>query len=200
MDARACAAALALCVFLAWPVVAGAQAAAVDAGIKAGVNFATITSENSTIDFTHLRGWTGGIFVGRDFTERFGMQVEGLYSQRGTKGSVSGIDLEAKLDYIDVPVLARLGVTSASGSRIHLLTGPTVSVKVNSSARAGTVDLDLDDNAESLDVGWTVGAGIDVRRLIVDARYTFGLMNVDKSGDDTVKNRTLSLMVGYRIK
>lgn len=201
MSIRVVAPALALCVLLALPAVAGAQAGSVDAGIKGGVNFATITTENATtLDFTYLRGWTGGVFVGRDFTDRVGLQVEGLYSQRGTKARVSGIDLEARLDYIDVPVLARFGGSRANGSRVHVLTGPTLSLKVDSSAKVGSMALDIGDNAKSVDVGWTVGAGVEVHRFVADARYTFGLVNVDKSGDDTVKNRTISLMVGFRLK
>ena len=59
---------------------------------------------------------------------------------------------------------------------------------------------DLDEETESFDFGWTAGVGADMGRVTLDARYTMGLMNIDKTGDDTIKNRTFSVMVGFRLK
>lgn len=55
---------------------------------------------------------------------------------------------------------------------------------------------------ESFDFGLVLGAGIDASRLTFDGRYTWGLTSIANTpveDDVQVKNRTFSLMIGFRI-
>ncbi|HEX2339249.1 MAG TPA: outer membrane beta-barrel protein [Vicinamibacterales bacterium] len=63
-------------------------------------------------------------------------------------------------------------------------------------------DQDIDDDVESFDFGLVLGAGIDASRLTFDGRYTWGLTSIANTpveDDVQVKNRTFSLMIGFRI-
>ena len=142
------------------------------------------------------------MFVGGDVTSSFGFQVEGLYSQRGAKDNSEGSETKLRVTYIDVPVLARFGTSSASGMRFHVFTGPQASFLLSAEARNDDLDLtiDLKDEVESFDLGWTLGAGLEANRFLVDARYTMGLKNMSKDADNDIKNRTFTVMVGFRIK
>jgi Outer membrane protein beta-barrel domain len=197
MSIRARVLSLAIALMVIVPAAAKAQMSPVSAGIKGGINSATLSNDTDE-SLDQLIGGVGGVFIGRDINKNFGLQLEGLYSMRGAKAE--GGDAKIKLNYIDVPVLARLGSQSANGNKFYAFTGPQASFKVTSEVEfLGETD-DLDDEVESFDFGWTAGVGADMGRVTLDARYTMGLMNIDKTGDDTIKNRTFSVMVGFRLK
>ncbi len=188
---------LAVALMVIIPAAAKAQMSPVSAGIKGGINFATLSSDSDD-DFDRLIGGVGGVFIGRDITKNFGLQLEGLYSMRGAK-TEDGVG-KFKLNYIDIPVLARFGATSASGIKAFAFTGPQASFNIKAEAEFLDQTQDLEDEVEKFDLGWTVGAGVEVNRFTVDARYTMGLKNIGKDDDDSTKNRTIAVMVGFRLK
>lgn len=188
---------LAIALMVIVPAAAMAQMSPVSAGIKGGINLATLSSDTDE-DFERLTGGVGGVFIGREINKSFGWQLEGLYSMRGAKAD--GGDAKIKLNYIDVPVLARFGGTSASGIKAFAFTGPQVSFNIKAEAEFLGETEDLKDDVEKFDLGWTVGAGVEVNRFTVDARYTLGLMNIAKDDEESVKNRTFAVMIGVRLK
>jgi len=189
---------LAIALMVVLPAAAKAQMSPVSAGIKGGINSATLSSDEDD-DLKRLLGGVGGVFIGRDISPNFGLQLEGLFSMRGA-GFKDVDDAKINLQYIDVPVLARVGSPSNNGPRFFAFTGPQASLKVKSEIELFGVTESLDDEVKSFDFGWVVGAGVDMQRFTLDARYTLGLMNIDDTGDDTVKNRTFSVMLGYRFR
>jgi len=189
---------LAIALMVVLPAAAKAQMSPVSAGIKGGINSATLSSDEDD-DLKRLLGGVGGVFIGRDISPNFGLQLEGLFSMRGA-GFKDVDDAKINLQYIDVPVLARVGSPSNNGPRFFAFTGPQASLKIKSEIELFGVTESLDDEVKSFDFGWVVGAGVDMQRFTLDARYTLGLMNIDDTGDDTVKNRTFSVMLGYRFR
>lgn len=197
MSIRARVLSLAIALMVIVPAAAQAQMSPVSAGIKGGINSASLSSDTDE-NIDRLIGGVGGVFVGREINKNVGLQLEGLYSMRGAKAE--GGDVKLKLNYIDVPLLARFGATSASGIKAFVFTGPQASFNIKAEAEAFGETVDLDDEIEKLDLGWTVGAGVDVNRFTFDARYTMGLMNIAKDDTDSTKNRTFTVMIGYRLK
>ena len=61
---------------------------------------------------------------------------------------------------------------------------------------------DVMDGIEDLDVGLVFGGGVELRRITIEGRYTFGLRSAFRDGDldGAFKNRTLSLLVGFRFR
>ncbi len=195
--------ACALALFVISPLVASAQTTyPVVAGVEAGINASELKSETD-VNLTRLYGGTGGVFVGRNFTPNFGMRLEALFSQRGAKDDVAGADAHIRLHYLDIPVLARFGNTATNDMHYHIFTGPQGSIRLKSEVKDNIsgVTADLDDETKSYDIGWTLGAGVEVQKVSFDVRYTMGLVNINKtdSGDD-YKNRTFTLMLGYRFR
>ncbi|MEO6223510.1 MAG: porin family protein [Vicinamibacterales bacterium] len=186
------------------PVAAAAQSKTTF-GVKAGVNLANISSPDQ--ETSNRPGLVGGVVVGRQINDRFGVQVEGLYSQQGAKDTTpgSGIEnLKYRVNYFSVPVLVRFGNTTTGETHLHLFTGPQAGFKLNAKATGniGSVKLDEDINdlIKSTDFGWVIGASVERHRLFFDARYTHGLTNFAKTAGDEGKNRTISLTAGIRLK
>ena len=183
-------------------------------GIKAGVNFANvdITAAGLTVSPEKRVGAIGGAFIGLDVNNKGGLIIEVLYSQRGTRFDVTedGVTLRDTfdVDYLEVPVLGRVTFKTSDAMRLHLYGGPSFAAKINNSEKVELNGIDVTSMVEetklkSYDIGLTFGGTLDVRRFLIDVRYTYGFTNIDDSDDSediTVKNRTFALMFGYRFK
>jgi len=190
---------LALAALVLVPAVAAAQTAPLTTfGVKAGVNVATLSSEDSTAELGQKIGLVGGVFVGRSINDRFAMRAEGLFSQRGAKQTIGSIENDVTLTYFDLPLLAVFGNTTTEETRFNVFTGPQASFLVSAKDDFGGFN---DDEVKGVDFGWTLGAGVERGRASLDVRYTLGLTNADNSASDaSIKNRTFAVMVGYRLK
>jgi len=111
-----------LCAILFSATPAFAQATTF--GVQGGINVANVsfTAGDPSEGIPEFKSRTRGVFgafIARDFTPKVGLQIDILYSQKGTKASVTdGVDtftFEASADYIEVPVLIR-GNIPGSGS------------------------------------------------------------------------------------
>jgi hypothetical protein len=184
-----------------------ASAQGTSGGIRAGFNLAKIT-----IDFDEAKvtgdgraGLVAGGFVAQDFNATFGIQVEGLFSQKGTEfAEQSGVfdeDASLKLNYLDFPVLARISFPG-SAAAFRVLTGPSFNFKISQSAEVGNVELDADElPLKPFEFAYVLGAAVEVGRFIIDGRYNWGLTDInDEEEDDepTVKNNWFSVSFGWR--
>ena len=124
-----------------------------------------------------------------------------------------GFDLEKlqksrkiKLDYVDVPVLARFSSPVSGGTSFHVFAGPSFSFRVSAKAESSFEDEeeseDIDDDVERFDLGLVAGAGLEFGHFLIDGRYTWGLSNINKNKDETddvkIKNRVFAVMAGIR--
>jgi hypothetical protein len=186
-------------------------------GVLGGVNLANIdfSSSDLTLNFDQRIGGIGGAFFRYDFREGLGLQVEGLFSQKGTK--TNGFDFDgggldeftASINYIEVPILAHVGVNAGSTTKVRFFGGPAFAFNVGDRQEINGVEITNEEalDIKSSDVGITFGGGLDINRFLVDLRYTFGLRNITNTsaGDDgpenlEIKNRTFSVMFGYRFR
>lgn len=171
-------------------------------GIKGGVNYSNLKLEDDSLPVTWLLGGGGGLFMGGNLTPNIGMKVEALYNQRGAKDDLDGADAKVRLSYIDVPVTFHVGTSMNNGARLFLFTGPQVgySVKAEIINDLDDTTTDNDDAIRDWEFAWTVGAGVAMNRVSLDARYTHGLTNINDLEGPTVKNQTISVMVGIRLR
>lgn len=199
---RASILAITFAAIVALPSIAAAQSPAT-IGVKAGVNFAKLKFDEDDSDndsAKNLVGAVAGLFVSKAINDNVGIRAEGLYSQKGSKfEEVGEDDGKIKLTYIDVPVLLTVGPSSSGTARFNVFTGPQVSFKTNAELESGGVSLDFDDQVKGTDFGWVLGVGVESGRFSADARYTMGLSNIAKEGDN-VKNKAFSVMVGVKLK
>ena len=151
-------------------------------GIKGGVNFANVRGD----DFDGPNARTSfhiGVLAEFPLTDAFSLQTEALYSGQGFQTDIEGTDgkIEYKLDYINVPVLAKIYVTDG----LSIEAGPQFSFKVNEqvddeSAAGGTET----DEVESFDFGVAGGLTFQTNMgFFASGRYTLGLTDIVKDVD-----------------
>ena len=150
-------------------------------GLKAGVNVAQFRGDAvapwvARPDLylagsvgNSLAGFVGGAFVRRQFTDRFALQLEGLYSQKGGDGTVYGIweieypsdvvynadingQLSVRLDYVEFPLLAAFTLPSSDRVGLTVLLGPSVGYNTRAEARLeGEARVRLPDGSDRVD-------------------------------------------------
>ncbi|CAA9200784.1 hypothetical protein FLA105534_03250 [Flavobacterium bizetiae] len=162
-------------------------------GVKAGLNLSTLTGDAE--DAKSLVGFQVGGFAEIKLTDKFAIQPEVLFSTQGAKFDDIEGDSKTKLNYINVPVLAKYFITEA----FSVEAGPQIGFLVSAKSDGE----DIKDFTKSVDFGFNLGAGYNfTENLSVGLRYTLGLSPVNDNGDDfedyTVRNGNFALAVGYK--
>lgn len=167
--------------------------AQVSFGAKAGVNFATLTGDVS--NFNTRTSFVLGGMAEIQISEKFSFQPELLYSGQGTKSTEDGLDVTWKLDYLNIPLMAKYYLAE----NFSLEVGPQLGILLSSKADAGGQSVDMKDMTESIDFGANFGLGYKLDNgFNFGARYNLGLSNIAKdSGDAKVKNGVFQITVGY---
>lgn len=192
---------------LALPVSSRAQGD-IEWGVKGGLNITGLRGGHGLYD--SKRGVVAGAYGVFDFAPEFGLEVDALFSMKGAKFPVLGVDAGGNpvkigesffvLDYIEVPILARLNAPAYGRLSPHVYFGPTIAIKVGArTIQNGQPARDLDD-VRSLDSGLAAGASVDValgaHKLVLDGRFGLGLTNAFDSSRPDLKNDSFSLMAG----
>lgn len=175
-------------------------------GVRGGLNVATTATGGENGDAApdwQLRGVVGG-FIVWPVTSWLVLQPELLYAMKGAKQEAFGLQSKLLLDYIEVPVLARVSRGSPGTRTWYIVAGPSFGWLARAKARAdfggATEEIDLKDDVKSYDIGLTAGGGMEFGSILVDARYTHGLSDIDKDTSDDVEvtNRAISVTVGFK--
>lgn len=206
------------------------QPAAAQLGLKGGVNLTDFIGG----DAGQTEG-TQGLNLGASFglfrIDRLQLVAEVYYRQKGGIGDLQNLEdfgdssgsttagggeVEVGLDYVEIPVVARVDMGKRGGSLLpYVFGGPAFGWKVRcgvvvagsggpSETRCDDLTQDLERTIRSYDMGIVLGAGLDFvlpRRIGVvnlDARYTGGLSKIGEGADALdIRNRAFSLMLGY---
>ncbi|SMO37502.1 porin family protein [Fodinibius sediminis] len=169
-------------------------------GISAGANFANF---NDTDVSTESRtGLMAGLTY--DFAiplSPITIQPGVFYTQKGAKASEGSIENTTKLDYIEVPVVAKFDfILDNPVLTPHVYFGPYVGFNINAEQEisggenAGTFD--IDENVKGTDFGVVVGAGADITKFNVGIRYSAGLTGIAEDDLFDGKNGVLSIVGG----
>ena len=174
-------------------------------GVRVGLNLANLSGNDpSDLGETDARaGLVVGLFGVVPLTQSIALQPEVLYSQQGAKLEDGSDEATIKLDYLQVPVLARFRLGMSPSAPVHALFGPSFGFRTNAEVDVNGETIDdndeFEDETESFDIGLVAGVAVNAGPAVVDARYTWGLRNIDKTGDGSdVKNRVFSVSVGFR--
>ncbi len=170
-------------------------------GVKGGVNLASQHTDGSDSSLDARTGLVAGAFWTLPLTSWLGVQVEGLYSMKGARVNFEGVKSTLQLDYFEVPVLAR--VPFGGGHRRYFVAGgPSLGLRLRARTRTkfsgATEDIDVADQVERLDVGIAGGGGVELGSLVIDARYTYGLTDIDKDEAAKTRNRAIAVTAGFR--
>ncbi len=167
------------------PLVMHAQGIGV--GIKAGANFANQDVSNSILK--QLLIIISEPYVNLNFSDKWGITPEVLYSAYGSDWDNAKVDL----DYVAIPVMLRFKPISL----LSLEAGPQFSFLTK--ANVENVG-DVKDQLKSNDFGLAFGAGLHLPLgFNVGARYVLGFTNISDVSSESIKNRTFQLYVGWTI-
>lgn len=213
-------------VFLSLLAIGAAPASAQTTGsrlpvtfdVVGGINIATVTFPIVPPELTELGfdfsvgnrvGFVGGVLIGIPVADGVAIETGALVSFKGASleitipeiGTATG---SLNLTYLDVPGLGRFRVARGSQATVHALAGVTMGLKLSAEQSASFMGQTMSDDLEGVsgfDLGLTFGGRVEIGRGLVDVRYTFGMLNLaEESGPDgeTIKNRVLSFMAGWR--
>lgn len=154
-------------------------------GAKAGVNFTNMNSDSFSESNT-MTGLNLGLLAEITLTNKFSLQPEVLYSTHGTDADIlqyggGPISREYILEYIQVPVLAKLFLTES----LSLEAGPSFNFLVN-----GKLDGEESDFGSSFEFGGALGASYKFGgSFFGSVRYMHGITDAF-DGDNYDYNKT----------
>lgn len=181
-------------------------------GVKAGVNFATITGDDID-DLDSRTSFNVGLFMELPLSERFSFQPEVLYSGQGftmvTIDQDNPFDtdenVEYQLSYIQVPLLAKIYLVEG----LSIEAGPQFGFKINEeidtepTSDGGDTVIDPDDSyIKDFDTSIALGASYKFNGgFFINARYTHGITNIFKENtileDVDAKNAVWQFGLGF---
>jgi hypothetical protein len=154
-------------------------------GIKAGANFANQAVKD--IDTKTVTDFHVGGYLNLNFSDKFGIRPEILYSATGSKQE----DVKVDFDYIAIPVMLRIMPVEV----LSLEAGPQFSFLTKAEVEGLG---DVKDQLKSNDFGLAFGAGLRLPLgLNLSARYVLGFTNVSDVSEEEIKNRTFQISVGW---
>ncbi len=158
-----------------------------------------VGTEERDSEYDVSSSWRAGITAGVSLywpvTDRFGLQQELAYSRRGSEQEIdveilevpTTLDVTYEMDYLDIPLLARLTLLRRGGSDLYSVAGTSMSVRVRGRYRLRgllddgvetislTADADLSE-VDMFDFAMVYGTGLDVPfqglRLLFEYRFT----------------------------
>jgi len=171
------------------------EAAAQTTGAKVGVQWSQFTLEGSAYPGVQRRP---GIFGGLYWTFGEGAlmgQIEGLAGRMTVRRNGYDTDITS----FEVPLLVRVNLIRLPKADIYVAGGGAVASRFRARNVIGGAKVDITDEIEPLDAQWIVSGGVQVHRLLLDARYTRGLRNIDATSDGGPKTTTerFGVSVGY---
>lgn len=196
---------------LAVPTVSSAQGPVF--GAKGGLNISTLATDAPDDEKARV-GFNLGVFARTMPSAPIGLQVELLYSTRGSKTTYSEsilfVDIDQEIDfnlnYLELPVLASFRVAEVVDFQIGGYGAYLLSSKISTSGDLGDGEEELDrDDFSSMDFGIAGGVGFNFGpNAQVGVRYLHGLTNIADSDNaelflGDVKNRTAQLYVAFGI-
>ncbi len=174
--------------FAAFFLAATATAQHVNIGIKGGLNIFNIHNNNDA-NFDSKAGFHLGLLGHIHLSKEWAFQPELLYSAQGAKFNTLS---KLNLDYINLPLLIQYMFDN--GFRIQA--GPQIGLLINAKSKTGDTSIDTKSNFKKVDFG--LGAGIGyvnpTSGFGVDARYIFGLSNINEGG--TIKSTNVGFQLG----
>ena len=179
-------------------------------GFKLGPTFSSLNADPGDEEGYETRlGAVFGGFVIVHANPTLALQLEGIVHGKGGEITASeGTTISAKLNYFEVPVLARFTPSRSATRAFYVFGGPPAAFPLSarqelSSTGGGFssgVSDDISDLIERFEFSLVAGAGVDfAEHFLVDARYSWGLTAVNKdTSEGTLKNRAFTVLAGYR--
>lgn len=181
------------------------------AGPRIGLNLSNYWGNADNMRFKP--GVNAGVFLSYSSLNHFGISADVLYSQRGAKYDTPVLKFTQRVNYLEIPVVARYYLTLNGDFRPNIFVGPSLGIKlnarrVNGDPNTNNINADNTGDFRDLDLGATGGFQLNWRtgsrqHFLIDARYTLGLSEVQTNlpnrwgARNNLQNSTISISLGY---
>lgn len=185
------------------------------AGPRLGLNLSNYWGNADGMKFKP--GLAAGAFIMYSSLNHFGISADVLYSQRGTRYNTGFVKFTQRVNYLEIPVVARYFLTLSGNFRPNLFIGPSLGIKLNAKRVNGADDIvgssplingENSNDFRNLDLGATGGFQLNWgagnrQRFLIDARYNLGLTDVQTGLPNrwgprsSLQNSTITLTLGY---
>ena len=137
-------------------------------GLKAGWN----NSELSGDAYSYFPSYHVGFFALFNLSENIKLSPELLYSRQGAKVR----DGEIPIDYINLPILVNI----YEYKWLFLQIGGQVGLVTSAGVYSNGVGTDIKSSLKPIDASLVGGFGFNFDRIIVNARYNWGIIDIVK--------------------
>ena len=172
-------------------------------GPELGVNFSKFGRDAD--DTEYIPGLVIGGFVTYSTQNTYAYTAKVLFSQKGARDAKS--NTTTRLNYVEVPVVARLFFNHRGIVRPNIFGGPFVGFLTGVKGKVSDGNFENIDNYrdsfKTFDLGVGIGFGLNIKvdnemYFIVDTRYTYGFNDVSQSAT-YVNNQAIAISAGLSI-
>jgi hypothetical protein len=174
----------------------------VQVGVKAGLNLAHVSSNETMIE-NHKKTWAtlqGGLVLDFSASEHFSFQPHLLLMGKGTRWETDSLKGKYRFVSLDIPLnlLYRSNGFFIGG-------GPNLGFNLDASSKIDGITADIgigtdDDEVRRFDFGLNFMAGYQTDfGLVVGVNYLRGLSNIDNTPDGDWRNHAFGITLGYLI-
>ncbi len=178
-------------------------------GVRLAANIATVEIKDDdsgvSVEPDSRVGLNFGLLLNSPITENFFLQPELNFIQKGYKLSILNSDVEAIMNYVEIPVLGKYAFGSENIGAF-ILFGPAIGFAINGKVKEGSNEEDIDfdrDMIKRLDLGLHFGAGITIPvgplDVFIDARYLLGIADINDDSDDSSSTKHKGFNIGAGI-
>jgi hypothetical protein len=170
--------------------------AQVSLGIKGGVNFSKISSDN--LKESNLTGYQAGLFarVGNSWYFQPELYLSGTGGKFESSENNQNFSGKVRFTNLNVPLL----IGKSFGEKdlnFRVMAGPIYTYQLDKSGNLSDNINGAVNNFNKSNIGYQVGAGVDIGAITADLRYEGGLTKIS---DSFAKRQNLwALSVGFKI-
>lgn len=169
-------------------------------GVRVG--YSTSIVHGNTFEGKCLSGTNAGIIADFRVTDSWNIRPGVYFTMKGfDEKSASDIDYKARLNYLEVPLLAVYKKAIGSKCALELQVGPYFSYGISGKSDQTKMTYDrysyykTFDMFKRFDWGANVGIGFDIDKFYIGAAYDFGFVSIIRHA----LNHCIMANVGYRI-
>lgn len=179
-------------------------------GPKLGLAMSKISNTSSSFGGTSKfrTGFELGVSGKLGINEKWALQPELMFIQKGVKVESGSFESKFKTSYIGIPILAQYSLMAVGVTRLHVEGGGFVNVRTGGTAvftdavSGQSYESSLTNSGwRTMDYGFAFGAGAEwPRKLgtwVFDLRYDYSFMDVHKDDSEFNSNRTLGFSLIY---
>jgi hypothetical protein len=175
-------------------------------GAKLGLNLATDKYEFSQtiIPTSTLAGLQTGVVFEMHIQKPWYFNTGLLYSQKGTKINYMSIDGNWRISYFEIPLNISYKYDLKT-FKLYAEAGPYFGIGLSSKLKSESINRSIkfgqdNDEIKRTELGFNLGAGIEIKNIKSGINYGFGLNNLSNYSDQILKNRVFSISAAYLLK